>query len=77
MCPSRSTQGYMFSGTHVLADAAFADLPEEGCVIRTAYRYWVDAGAPVYAIVDDSPMVGPRNPRRVSRGQCRTSLMGR
>ena len=30
-------------------------MPEAGCVIRTAYRTWVDSGAPVLGIVDDSP----------------------
>ena len=30
-------------------------MPESGCVIRTAYRRWVDEGAPVLGIVDNSP----------------------
>jgi ADP-glucose pyrophosphorylase len=30
-------------------------MPEVGCVIRTAYRQWVDSGAPVLGIVDQSP----------------------
>jgi NDP-sugar pyrophosphorylase family protein len=30
-------------------------MPESGCVIRTAYRHWVDSGASVLGIVDDSP----------------------
>jgi NDP-sugar pyrophosphorylase family protein len=45
----------MFTGVHVLAPEAFAAMPEYGCVIRTAYRQWVDSGALVLGIVDDSP----------------------
>jgi len=45
----------MFTGVHILAPEAFDALPESGCVIRTAYRRWVDRGAPVLGIVDDTP----------------------
>jgi NDP-sugar pyrophosphorylase family protein len=45
----------MFTGVHILAPEAFSVMPESGCVIRTAYRQWVDGGAPVLGIVDDSP----------------------
>jgi NDP-sugar pyrophosphorylase family protein len=45
----------MFTGVHILAPRAFRAMPESGCVIRTAYRCWVDDGAPVLGIVDDSP----------------------
>ncbi len=45
----------MFTGVHILAPEAFADMPESGCVIRTAYRRWVDTGAPVLGVIDDSP----------------------
>lgn len=55
--PSASdlTEELMFTGVHILAPEAFEDMPESGCVIRSAYRRWVDAGAPVLGIVDDSP----------------------
>lgn len=45
----------MFTGVHILAPEAFAALPETGCVIRSAYRHWVDRGAPVLGIVEDAP----------------------
>ncbi|UCH29559.1 MAG: NDP-sugar synthase [Myxococcales bacterium] len=45
----------MFSGVHILSPEAFDAMPESGCVIRTAYRSWVDDGAPVLGIVDHSP----------------------
>lgn len=45
----------MFTGVHILAPEAWAEMPESGCVIRTAYRRWVDGGAPVLGIVDESP----------------------
>lgn len=45
----------MFTGVHILAPEAFEAMPESGCVIRTAYRRWVDGGAPVLGVVDDSP----------------------
>lgn len=32
----------MFTGVHVLSPRALRELPEQGCVIRTAYRRWVD-----------------------------------
>ncbi|MBW2403605.1 MAG: NDP-sugar synthase [Deltaproteobacteria bacterium] len=46
---------FMFTGVHILAPEAFSAMPETGCVIRTAYRHWVDTGAPVLGIIDDSP----------------------
>jgi len=45
----------MFTGVHILAPEAFAALPESGCIIRTAYRHWIDEGAPVLGIVEDAP----------------------
>ncbi len=48
-------RAYMFTGVHVLAPRAFADLPAEGCIIRTAYRAWIDRGETVLGIVDDTP----------------------
>jgi mannose-1-phosphate guanylyltransferase len=46
---------FMFTGVHVLSRAAFDDLPEQGCVVRHAYRRWVDEGAVVAAHADESP----------------------
>ena len=48
-------EALMFTGVHILSSEAFSATPESGCVIRTAYRHWVDTGAPVLGIVDDSP----------------------
>jgi NDP-sugar pyrophosphorylase family protein len=45
----------MFTGVHILSPEAFDAMPQSGCVIRTAYRGWVDQGTPVLGIVDDSP----------------------
>ncbi len=55
--PSRAelAEELMFTGVHILAPEAFDDLPDAGCVIRTAYRAWVDRGAPVLGIIDESP----------------------
>jgi len=52
---SRVCEALMFTGVHILSSEAFSATPESGCVIRTAYRHWVDTGAPVLGIVDDSP----------------------
>ena len=52
---ARVSRSLMFTGIHILAPEAFSAMPESGCVIRTAYRQWVDGGAPVLGIVDDSP----------------------
>ena len=49
------TLPFMFTGVHVLSRAAFADLPESGCIVRHAYRSWVDRGAVVAGHVDESP----------------------
>lgn len=48
-------QELMFTGVYILAPEARAAMPESGCVIRTAYRHWVDSGAAVLGIVDGSP----------------------
>lgn len=45
----------MFTGVHVLGPRAFADLPEEGCIIRRSYRRWIDGGEVVGGFVDASP----------------------
>jgi NDP-sugar pyrophosphorylase family protein len=44
----------MFTGVHVLAARAHRDLPKSGCVIRDAYRQWLERGERVMAIVDES-----------------------
>ncbi len=54
---------YMFTGVHILSPRAFADLPESGCVIRHAYRRWVDAGEVVAGFVDNSPWRDLGTPR--------------
>jgi NDP-sugar pyrophosphorylase family protein len=52
---ARVREALMFTGVHILAPEAFSAMPESGCVIRTTYRSWVDEGAPVLGIIDDSP----------------------
>lgn len=52
---SRAREALMFTGVHILAPEAFSAMPESGCIIRSAYRQWVDAGEPVLGIVDESP----------------------
>lgn len=46
---------YMFTGAHVLSPRAFDALPEEGCIVRGAYRRWVDGADRVAAYVEASP----------------------
>lgn len=45
----------MFTGVHILSPQAFGAMPASGCVIRSAYRRWVDEAALVLGIVDESP----------------------
>ena len=45
----------MFTGVHVLSPRAFTDFPSEGCVIRSAYRKWIDEGAVVAGITELAP----------------------
>lgn len=45
----------MYTGVQILSQEALADLPEQGCIVRHAYRRWVDDGAIVGAFVDASP----------------------
>ncbi len=45
----------MFTGVHVLAPDAVRELPALGCIVRHAYRRWVDEGRVVAGVVDDSP----------------------
>lgn len=46
---------FMFTGVHVLSPRALDDLPEAGCIVRHAYRRWVDEGTCVAGFVDESP----------------------
>ncbi len=46
---------YMFTGVHILDARARAALPEDGCIVRHAYRSWVDSKETVAAVVDTSP----------------------
>lgn len=41
---------WMFTGVHLLSPEAFPELPEEGCIVRQAYRRWVDGERPVFAV---------------------------
>ena len=43
------TDTWMFTGVHLLSPEAFHELPREGCIVREAYRHWVDAERAVYA----------------------------
>ncbi len=49
---SQPLRTMMFTGVHVLSPEALDDLPEEGCVVRHAYRHWIDGGAVVGGFVD-------------------------
>ena len=51
----RVRQSLMFTGVQILSPNAFSAMPESGCVIRSAYRHWVDTGAPVLGVIDESP----------------------
>lgn len=51
----RVRQSLMFTGVQILSPDAFSALPKSGCVIRSAYRHWVDSGAPVLGVIDESP----------------------
>lgn len=48
-------RAYMFTGVHVLSPRAFRCLPREGCIIRTAYRAWIDRGETVIGVVEKGP----------------------
>ncbi len=45
----------MFTGVHILSARAHRDLPTNGCVIRDAYRHWIDRGEIVTGVLDDAP----------------------
>lgn len=51
----RVRRSLMFTGIQILSAGAFSVMPESGCVIRSAYRHWVDTGAPVLGFIDASP----------------------
>lgn len=51
----RAVRSLMFTGVQILSPEAFSAMPETGCVIRSAYRHWVDTGAPVLGFIDASP----------------------
>ena len=45
----------MYTGVQILSPRARQALPASGCIIRNAYRGWVDSGTPVLGVVDESP----------------------
>jgi mannose-1-phosphate guanylyltransferase len=49
--PLRST---MYASVCLLAARAHRDLPQRGCLIRDAYRHWVDRGERVMAYVEQA-----------------------
>jgi len=51
----RVREALMFTGVQILSPEAFSAMPASGCVIRHAYRHWVDRGAPVLGVIDASP----------------------
>ena len=46
---------YMFTGVHVLDWRAREALPDAGCIVRHAYRHWVDSGQTVAAVIEERP----------------------
>jgi mannose-1-phosphate guanylyltransferase len=58
---------HMFTGVHVLSARAVSDLPAEGCIIRKAYRRWIDAGEVVAGFVDHGPWRDLGTPREYLR----------
>ena len=45
-------QPTMYTGVSLLEARAHRDLPENGCLIRDAYRHWIDRGERVMAYID-------------------------
>jgi mannose-1-phosphate guanylyltransferase len=45
----------MYTGLSLLSARAHRDLPHSGCLIRDAYRHWLDRGEIVMGILDPSP----------------------
>jgi NDP-sugar pyrophosphorylase family protein len=58
---------HMFTGVHVLSARALAELPSQGCIIRTAFRRWIDEGEVVGGFVDASPWRDLGTPREYLR----------
>ncbi|MGF1466056.1 MAG: sugar phosphate nucleotidyltransferase [Sandaracinaceae bacterium] len=52
---TRPLTGWTFTGVQVLSPGAIAELPAEGCVVRQAYRGWVDRRERVLAVEDEAP----------------------
>jgi NDP-sugar pyrophosphorylase family protein len=44
----------MYTGVSLLDARAHRDLPQSGCLIRDAYRMWIDRGEIVMGVVDAS-----------------------
>lgn len=49
-----TTKRYMFTGVHLFHPRAWKDLPDSGCIIRTAYSNWIEKNEVVGAFVDNS-----------------------
>ena len=47
-------QGMLYTGVSLLEARAHRDLPHNGCLIRDAYRHWVERGERVMAHVDSA-----------------------
>ncbi|MFT5357225.1 MAG: mannose-1-phosphate guanylyltransferase [Polyangiales bacterium] len=45
---------YMFTGVQVLSQDALSDMPKEGCIIRHAYRKWIDGDSLVRGFVSSA-----------------------
>ena len=45
----------MYTGVQILSSRARQALPASGCIVRNAYRGWVDNQAPVLGVIDESP----------------------
>jgi mannose-1-phosphate guanylyltransferase len=58
---------HMFTGVHVLSPRAIEELPERGCIVRTAYRRWVDGGEVVAGFADTSDWRDLGTPREYLR----------
>ncbi len=50
--PGRALTRAMYTGLSVLSARAHRDLPHDGCLIRDAYRHWIDRGEIVMGILD-------------------------
>jgi mannose-1-phosphate guanylyltransferase len=52
--PDAELSEYMFTGVHVISPRALDDLPERGCIIRSAYRAWVERRDALFGFADES-----------------------